>query len=70
LLTNDGKWIKKLVYKCKIGEVIKISVPNNDEAQRISQLWRYYVKARKLISIVKVSKTWRGKDVFLSVSKE
>ena len=66
-LTNDGKWMKKLVYKCKIGEVMKISVPNYKEAQRISQLWKYYVKTRKLVAIVKISKTWKGKDIFLSM---
>jgi hypothetical protein len=66
-LTNDGKWIKKLVYQCKIGEGVKISVPDHKEAQRICQLWRYYVTARKLIAIVKINKTWKGKNVFLSM---
>lgn len=68
-LTNDGKWMKKLVYKCKIGEVMKISVPDHKEAQRICQLWKYYVKSRKLVATVKITKTWRGKDVFLSVNQ-
>ena len=69
-LTNDGKWMKKLVYKCKIGEVVKISVPDHREAQRICQLWKYYVNVRKLTAVVKISKTWRGKDVFLSLLRK
>jgi hypothetical protein len=68
-ITNDGKWIKRLVYECRVGEVVKISVPDHKESQRICQLWRYYVISRKLLPIVKISKTWRGKDVFLSVKK-
>ena len=69
-VVTNGKWMKKLVYKCKIGEVLKISVPDHREAQRICQLWKYYVKARNLVATVKISKTWKGKDVFLSMSKE
>ena len=66
--STDGKWIKKLVYSCKIGEIIKIPVPDHKEALRIRSLWIYYAKSRN-IGIVSIIKTWKGKDVFLSVNK-
>jgi len=67
--SEDGKWIKKLVYSCKIGETLKIPVPDHKEALRIRSLWIYYAKSRRLVGVVSIIKTWKGKDVFLSVSK-
>lgn len=67
---EDNKWIEKLVYRCKIGEVTKIVVPTKKEMIRVSSMCRYYAKKRNLVAFYRTEKIWRGINLFVTLKEK
>jgi hypothetical protein len=66
---SDNHWIAKLIYRCKVGEVMKIVVPTKEEALRITGMSRYYAKKKGLVVVYRTEKIWKGINLFLAVTK-
>jgi hypothetical protein len=66
---QSNQWIAKLVYSCKVGDVMKIVVPTKEEVLRITGMSRYYAKKKGLVVIYRTEKIWKGINLFLSVAK-
>lgn len=66
---SDNQWIAKLVYRCKVGEVMKIVVPTKEEAMRVTNMSRYYAKKKRMKIVYRTEKIWRGINLFLALAK-
>jgi ribosomal 50S subunit-recycling heat shock protein len=66
---QSNQWIAKLIYSCKVGDVMKIVVPTKEEVARVTQISRYYAKKKDMSIVYRTEKIWRGINLFLSVAK-